>query len=77
MIKIILMVLVAVPMSGCYYQRGYHSGKAMEQYQLGWHDGYEQAHGRGLEDKVRDLEMQNAALRAANKHLLELDNVGK
>lgn len=74
MVKITIIAFAVLGLSGCHYQRGYYSGKAAGQYQYGWHDGYNQARGRGLEDKVRDLEMQNAALRAANKHLLELDN---
>jgi phage-related protein len=73
MVKLMLAVSVALTLSGCYYQRGYRAGYATGQYQFGWHDGYKQARGHGLEDKVRDLQMENAAIRAANKHLLELD----
>lgn len=65
---------VAVSLSGCHYQRGYRSGYAQGRYQIGWHDGWETSHGRSQKDRVRDLEMENAALRAANKHLLELEN---
>lgn len=74
MIKCLLLLAVALSLSGCYYQRGYRAGYASGQYQYGWHDGYKASRGRGLEDKVRGLEMHNAALRAANQHLLELDN---
>ena len=73
MIKCLLLAAVALSLSGCYYQRGYRAGYASGQYQYGWHDGYKASRGRGLEDKLRDLEMQNAALRAANEHLLKLD----
>ena len=75
--KLILLgavAFMALTLNGCAYQRGYWRGKASGNYQYGWHDGYKQARGRGLEDKVRDLEMENAALKAANKHLLELEH---
>ena len=65
---------VALSLSGCHYQRGYRSGFAQGQYQSGWHDGWETSHGRGQKERIAELEMHNAALRAANKHLLELDN---
>lgn len=65
---------VALSVSGCYYQRGYRAGRASGQYQYGWHDGYESARGRGLEEKIVDLEMHNAALKAANTHLTEQVN---
>lgn len=71
---IMSVAAVALSLSGCYYQRGYRSGYASGQYQYGWHDGYKSARGRGLEDKVRDLEMENAAMKAANKHLLEMEH---
>ena len=35
---------------------------------------YEQHMRKIVEDKVRDLEMENAALKAANKHLLEQEH---
>lgn len=70
--KIILISGVALFACGCSaYQRGYRAGYSSGQYQYGWHDGYAKARGRGLEDKVRDLEMENAALRAANEELLK------
>lgn len=65
---------VALSLSGCYYQRGYRAGRASGQYQSGWHDGWETYHGRGQRERIVELEMHNSALKAANQHLLELDN---
>ena len=64
---------VALSLSGCHYQRGYRTGFNQGRYQSGWHDGWETSHGRGHKERVAELEMQNAALRAANEHLLKLD----
>lgn len=67
------VALIALSLSGCHYQRGYHAGYAMGEYQDGWKYGYESSKGRGLKEKVADLEMHNAALKAANEYLMDLE----
>lgn len=82
MVKVALAGLVALSLSGCGdtpYDSGYKKGFYEASYTKGISDGRRDAFGSEpmLKTRVRDLEMQNAALRAANKHLLELDNVRK
>ena len=72
--KCLLVVSIMVSLSGCAYQRGFRAGYSDAEYSTGWWDGHNAGKGRGLTEKVRDLEMENAALKAANKHLLELEH---
>ena len=65
--------LIALSLSGCHYQRGYRAGKASAAYQVGWFDGRHEGESLGLQDKVKNLEMHNAALKAANEYLMDLD----
>ena len=68
------LVLLSLPLlCGCSaYGRGYRSGNNMGNYSTGWHDGYEDAKGRGQKEYVRELEMKNAAILEANKHMNEV-----
>ena len=78
MIKCLLLAAVALSLSGCFAgvetRSGWHllslppsSGKRLAARCSS------QPYVRSVDDKLRDLEMQNAALRAANEHLLKLD----
>jgi len=62
MIKAILIPLVALSLGGCY-------SRLMIVRTVD-----EKLVDRGVNmERLRDLEMENAALRAANKHLMDLD----
>lgn len=66
MIKCILLAAVALSLSGCCPRL--IVVKSVDQKLL----------ERGItNERIAELEMHNAALRAANQHLLELDNVRK
>lgn len=72
--KYLSVLIILASLSGCAYQRGYWRGVSDAKYSTGWWDGHNSGKGRGLTEKVKDLEMENAALKAANKHLLELEH---